>query len=740
MTVHDPSIERALTAAQFIEDPRRRLHALLSVFPSANGTSSAIVAELNVHELSDGSPKASLGRDLLVVEAAGADALATTPGTLLPVSTFIETLLGTDPQDASGAAANDIAPSDLNAVGWVTSGDANASGERDIALEAAFGHAPYATGRALFSAEGTPVGVLLIASRTGRAGAELDGLLALTGLHIEATLVDLVGQRRSSGESTEIESQWIVDQRLRTIEERYRRFIALTGEAIWCLDMDPPIHHRATPSEVVEGVLRTGRFSEANATFVERFQAETSSVVEGRLPTDLAGFWLTQDLSKLERLAEDRFSANDISATEIDSLGRVRYLRCSVFGLVDARGLTSLWGIERDVTAEAEENQVLRESEELYKAISRTALDGICVLDSDLAVLDCNDAFAELVGQSREDVINDGRCRILPGPPDAVARRRFDSIKIAGSWRGEAALERADLTHIPVELACRHTDVGRGRFYCFVRDLSARRLAERRERDHQHALAEVSRLSTLGEMASGIAHEFNQPLAAIVNYANGCVRLLEQQSYEDPNVLGALRAIADQGKRASEIIRRLRSFSRRGEENREPFILSELLTDAIELTAQSRLRAGIRIDTDFMDGNDEVVVDGIQIEQVVMNLLLNAAAAVDRNAGAKKVAEPVEGHIEVTTRATAAGPGFSSPGTVEVTVRDNGAGLSEEDSKRLFEPFYSGNGQGLGLGLTIGQSIVESHGGRLWLDLAEVVEADSSHGACFRFTLPVRRG
>ncbi len=542
-----------------------------------------------------------------------------------------------------------------------------------------------------------------------------------------------------------------IGARLRAVEGQYQKLMSLTDDAIWCITLDAPVAPEASPSALAAAIMETGRFSEANGGFKARLYVPEAEEVVGRRPKEFPGFWLLEDRGRLERLAGRGFNVRDETTVEIDRLGRIRHLRFSLVGMSEHGSIVSVMGLERDISDEIEENDVLRESAELYQAVSRSALDGIFVLDEQLMVVDCNEAYSELVGMPRDEIVTRGDCRVFPEAEDGLQAFGYKEIRAAGSWRGEARLDRMNGETALVELSCRYSDVGRGSFYCFVRDLSARRLAERREREHHEALAHVSRLSTLGEMASGIAHEFNQPLAAIVNYANGCVRLLEQRGVDDQMVFRALRSIVDQGKRASEIIRRLRSFSRRSEDNREAFVLSDLLTDAVALTNQSRARSGITLETRFEADEDSVVVDGIQIEQVVMNLLLNAVDAL------AKGQEGVESKVLVSTRIVSGPQGepFVPPQSgddpaahhlfVETSVQDNGPGLEAESARHLFEPFYSATGQGLGLGLTIGRSIVEAHGGRLWLDASPPAvwtaeEQRHGPGACFRFTLPLRRG
>ncbi|MEM8710263.1 MAG: ATP-binding protein, partial [Planctomycetota bacterium] len=258
------------------------------------------------------------------------------------------------------------------------------------------------------------------------------------------------------------------------------------------------------------------------------------------------------------------------------------------------------------------------------------------------------------------------------------------------------------------------------------------------------ALAHVARLSTLGEMTSGIAHELNQPLAAIVNYANGCARILSAQGLEDPMVNKGLNAIAEQGKRAADIIARMRKFSRRDDDKREPFLIQDVLSEAIELSMTELHKAGITVETHFAPIREIVVVDGIQIEQVALNLIRNAIEALAQErilvksdpASPQPVPLSEKGPPSITirtqraenTRSEAIG---GAPGSVTVSIEDNGPGVPAELVDRLFDPFFPAAGDQIGLGLTISRSIIESHGGRLWYAPGEV-------GASFRFTLPLR--
>jgi two-component system sensor histidine kinase TtrS len=249
------------------------------------------------------------------------------------------------------------------------------------------------------------------------------------------------------------------------------------------------------------------------------------------------------------------------------------------------------------------------------------------------------------------------------------------------------------------------------------REASERRRAEAEARERQAELAHVHRLNTMGEMASGFAHELNQPLAAIVNYAKGTVRRLRQGAMAADELLPVLEQVATQAERAAAIIRRIRAFIRKEEPRHAALDLNKAIRDTIDLMTTEAGRQGVRLVLDLAEPLPLVSADVIQLEQVIVNLVRNAIEAmVDAGTPTRRVT--------LTTARAASG-------AVEVAVADTGPGLPEAGRDRLFDPFFTTKADGLGLGLSISQSIVEAHGGRL------TAETGAGGGAVFRFTLPV---
>jgi two-component system sensor kinase FixL len=252
-----------------------------------------------------------------------------------------------------------------------------------------------------------------------------------------------------------------------------------------------------------------------------------------------------------------------------------------------------------------------------------------------------------------------------------------------------------------------------------VEDHTAR-LKAREEADQlRERLAHVGRLGTLGEMAAGIAHEINQPLTAITNYARACQRMLRAGRSAEPQLVDALDKVSVQAKRAGEVIRKLRSLSRKHDTHREPVNVNELILDVVRLAeTEARLR-GLNVRLELAEPSCAVVADVVQIQQVVLNLLRNGMEAMDDADG--------EGDLVLRTAVHAGSE-------VEVAVTDHGTGVSEELEEQLFQPFFTTKESGMGIGLSICRSIIESHGGRLWFT------RNLDRGTTFRFTLPTAVG
>jgi two-component system sensor kinase FixL len=275
--------------------------------------------------------------------------------------------------------------------------------------------------------------------------------------------------------------------------------------------------------------------------------------------------------------------------------------------------------------------------------------------------------------------------------------------------------QRSDGAALPVELFVSETISGGRRFFTgFVRDLTERQAAELRMRTLQSELVHISRLSAMGEMATALAHELNQPLSAISNYLKGGQRLLQKEN-PDSRALEPMVRAAEQSLRAGDIIRRLRDFVARGDSDRAVESLQNLMEEASALALVGARERGIVTRTRWAAAADVVLVDKVQVQQVVLNLVRNAI-------------EAMEGcDVRELNLVTSMG----DDGMAMVSVADTGPGISPQISSRLFQPFVTTKGiDGMGVGLSICRTIVEAHGGRIW------AEAGVPSGTVVRFTLP----
>jgi two-component system sensor kinase FixL len=275
--------------------------------------------------------------------------------------------------------------------------------------------------------------------------------------------------------------------------------------------------------------------------------------------------------------------------------------------------------------------------------------------------------------------------------------------------------QRKDGSTFPMELAVGEMKSGTQRFFTgFIRDLTERQMTEARLQELQSELVHISRLTAMGEMASTLAHELNQPLSAISNYLKGSLRLLDSTADERSRMMhDALDKAADQAMRAGQIIRRLRDFVARGESERRVESITKLVEEASALSLVSVKDRGIRARFQFDPSVDLVLADRVQVQQVLLNLIRNAMDAMENSA----------------TRDLTVTVAPVDDTHVKISVADTGSGITPEAARQLFQPFFTTKRHGMGVGLSISRTIVEAHGGQIW------VEANPAGGTTFNFTL-----
>ncbi len=363
----------------------------------------------------------------------------------------------------------------------------------------------------------------------------------------------------------------------------------------------------------------------------------------------------------------------------------------------------------------------LREREELFELELENAPLAILTCDLQGRLLTANRAACELFGYRPEE-LQTLKITDLTHPDDCprcVEMTRRAARGEVDRYVEKRRYRRRDGTVIRGEL---HVGVAHGadgrplKLVLQVEDHSQRLRAQEEADRLRERLAHVGRLGTLGEMAAGIAHEINQPLTAITNYARACQRLLRAGRGSDPRLLEALDKVSDQAKRAGEVVERLRDLVRKRDSRRERADVNELVTGVVRLAqAEARLR-DVTLRVELAERTPPVVADGVQVQQVVLNLIHNGLEAM----------EGLDRRDRELVVRTAAGDGSE----IEVAVADRGKGVAEEAREELFQPFFTTKAAGMGMGLSICRSIVRSHGGRLWFT------PNPGRGTTFHFTLP----
>lgn len=394
------------------------------------------------------------------------------------------------------------------------------------------------------------------------------------------------------------------------------------------------------------------------------------------------------------------------------------------FGILIVIGLVIAWmgGLlhrARRVTDKTVSDLDAREAH--LRSILDTVLDATVVIEKDGTITSFNAAAVRQFGYTEAEVVGRNVSVLMPEP----YQREHDGYISRYLKTGEKRIigidrvvvgKRKDGSTFPMKLAVGEIKTGDKVFFTgFIRDLTEREESAARLQEIQGELARLARLNELGEMASTLAHELNQPLSAIANYAQGCTRLLrDMDDALASKMREALEETSRQALRAGQIIRHLREFVTRGETDRTEEDIRKLVEEAGALALVGSRERGIRSVFEFGPEAKLVRADGVQIQQVLINLMRNAMDAMR---------ESERRELRVQTS-------LDGDGSVVVEVADTGVGIPDEIAAQLFKPFMTTKPGGMGVGLSISKRIVESHGGEI------TARKNEDGGTTFRFTLP----
>lgn len=355
----------------------------------------------------------------------------------------------------------------------------------------------------------------------------------------------------------------------------------------------------------------------------------------------------------------------------------------------------------------------------LSGAVEQTA-DSVIITNRDLVIEYVNASFENLTGYTKNEVVGTKAVFNQSSPTDAKFTRSLRrKLETEGVFQGTLTGRKKDGTvfHEQKTISPLRDREGKTTHYIATgRDITELIKAQENDRLHQAELAHVARLSTLGEMTSGLAHELNQPLCAITTYAQTCLRIIQGRDTDLEHLRYGLDKIVAQAELGGKIFRRLRDFARKGITDRQNVDVAEIINEVVGFIGWEVQHKLIRVKLDLARDLPMVRVDPIQIEQVLLNLVRNSIDAIAS-------LDETRRHILIRTTLERR--------QIVVAINDGGCGCAPSQADRLFEPFYTTKPEGLGIGLTVSQSLIEAHGGRLWL------KANSRRGATFCFTLPI---
>jgi len=379
--------------------------------------------------------------------------------------------------------------------------------------------------------------------------------------------------------------------------------------------------------------------------------------------------------------------------------------------------------LRRNHELSARQNRALVAREAHLQSILDTVPDAMVVIDDRGIVQSFSAAAERQFGHAAAEVVGQNVSMLMPQPYRSAHDGYLDRYRATGERRivgiGRVVVgERKDGSTFPMELSVGEMRSGGERYFTgFIRDLTERRATEARLQELQSELIHVSRLTALGEMASALAHELNQPLSAIANYLKGSSRLLESADGEAAaTARDAIDKAAAQALRAGQIIRRLRDFVTRGESERNVESLVRMAEEASALALVGVREQSVPVRFDVDPRADRVLADRVQIQQVLLNLIRNAIEAMEE-------VPPERRSLVFSTR-------LAGDNMVEARVSDTGPGISKEIASMVFQPFVTTKAQGMGVGLSICRTIIEAHGGRIWVD------GNPGGGTIFHLTLP----
>ncbi len=512
----------------------------------------------------------------------------------------------------------------------------------------------------------------------------------------------------SSGE--DITERKRAEEAMNLSEEKYRSIFENSPEMIMLLDAE-------------------AHFLEANGRGPEWLgydEEELRGKHFSRLP-----FWSAADKKRLGALFARRLSGEDIPSYELEFIckdGRKLVGRVHGAALKNESGeISHALMMVSDVTQQKQVEAALENNLAFVSTLFETIPIPIYCKDLRGRYLGCNRAFEELLGRTREqivgrtvhDVLTPQQAEVYRRNDEALLRRGLDAVETLKSTieRPDGAVREVVVSKtVYLDVQGQHAGIVGS-----LQDITDLREAQRSLRQRESELAHISRVTSMGEMAATLAHELNQPLHAIANYAHGTLRRMARVPSHLPEFVEVTAEIAAEAQRASHIIERLRGYLRKRGARVSTVSVTDVVRQVMPLLELETQNRKVAVEWRLTDNLPPVAADAVQLQQVVMNLAQNALVALGD-------VEPNQRRLAFATHRA------EEEGFVEIAVSDSGPGVPEDVADRIFDAFFTTKTDGLGMGLAICRRIIETHGGKIR------AEANSPRGAVFRFTLPILSG
>jgi PAS domain S-box-containing protein len=405
--------------------------------------------------------------------------------------------------------------------------------------------------------------------------------------------------------------------------------------------------------------------------------------------------------------------------------GRVLQMECSATAVPDESGkFTGFLIIQRDVTERKQAECALADSERRFRAIFDSSYQLIGLLDADGTLLQANQTALDLGGVRKEDVIGRAFWDTYWWRYSTDVQNRLKAAIMKASQGTPVGYQEdvlaADNAIRTIEFTLKPVENQQGEVVFIIpegRDITDNRRAEEERQRHRQEIAHVIRLGTMGEIASSMAHELNQPLAALASYCDAAMTLARTLPEPPQRLFDILERATEQAHRAGNIIRHLREFVGKEKDSIRPLDLDLVIEDLGVLLGSELKTAKVRLEQQLGSQGRKVMANKVQIEQVLVNMVINSVEAIQgaRTTGGKVVLRTC----------------LLEDGSVEVTVTDDGPGINAGMFEKMFNSFQTSKASGMGMGLSISRSIIEAHGGKIWAD------RQRRDGAVFGFSLPV---